>query len=337
MNKVKVHSVRLLLYVGILLGSALMLGVALRVDFAALGHLWGMAGWSLLWLVPYRGVYFLLFALGWWQLLKTFPQANRLSIAYLWWISSVREAIDRLLPVASVGGGVAGARLVSWRGIAVIQAGASVIVEVILTLASSYLFAVLGVVLMMGVATLTAPQRQVLMAVAWTLPVPLACFVLLRYGGWFARLERILGALVGLDAGADRGAALDREIRAALRRLSSLLTAGVLQLAALMSASLEIWFVLRLFGHPIDLISAVVLESATQAVRHAAFFIPGGLGAQEAGFVLFGQLFGIDPELALAVSLAKRLREILCGLPALLSWQWAELRRLRRPSRITCG
>jgi len=46
--------------------------------------------------------------------------------------------------------------------------------------------------------------------------------------------------------------------------------------------------------------------------------------------VLFGQMLGITGELALAVSMAKRMREVLCGLPALLSWQWLEGRRLHR-------
>jgi hypothetical protein len=27
--------------------------------------------------------------------------------------------------------------------------------------------------------------------------------------------------------------------------------------------------------------------------------------------------------------MAKRMREVLCGLPSLLSWQWMEARRLR--------
>jgi putative membrane protein len=327
--------VRILVYAGSLVGLALLLTIILRIDFSAFGHLWESAGWSLLSIVPYRSLYFLFFALGWWQLLKTYPHADRLSIAYLWWISSVREAIDRLLPVASVGGGVAGVRLVSWKGMARAQVSASVVVEVILTLASSYAFAALSTLLMMEFSTLTPLQHQVLTGVAWTLPVPLACFVLLRYGNWFARLERILGVVVGIDAGAERGAALDREIRAALRQPGPLLKAGALQFTALLSASLEIWIVLRLFGHPVDLTTAVALEGAIQAVRHAAFFIPGGLGAQEAGLVLFGRLFGIDAELALAVSLAKRLREVMCGVPSLLSWQWLELRRIRSSPMIS--
>jgi uncharacterized membrane protein YbhN (UPF0104 family) len=69
-----------------------------------------------------------------------------------------------------------------------------------------------------------------------------------------------------------------------------------------------------------------------QAMRHLAFMVPAGLGVQEATLVLFGSALGISSELALAVSMAKRLREVLCGVPALLSWQWLEGRRLQAPS-----
>jgi hypothetical protein len=50
--------------------------------------------------------------------------------------------------------------------------------------------------------------------------------------------------------------------------------------------------------------------------------------------VLFGQVLGVGSELALAVSMVKRVREVLCGLPSLASWQWLEARRLtvKRPA-----
>jgi len=72
------------------------------------------------------------------------------------------------------------------------------------------------------------------------------------------------------------------------------------------------------------------LESLTLAVRHFAFFVPGGIGVQEAGLVLFGNLIGLPADLAVALSLAKRVREIGFGVPALLSWQWVEGRRLQQ-------
>ncbi len=44
--------------------------------------------------------------------------------------------------------------------------------------------------------------------------------------------------------------------------------------------------------------------------RSAAFFVPSGLGVQEGGYVLLGAIFGLGPETALALSLAKRAREL---------------------------
>ena len=104
--------------------------------------------------------------------------------------------------------------------------------------------------------------------------------------------------------------------------------AGALQFVALVSAAFEIWWALRLFDHPISAASSIMLEGLTQAVRHLAFIVPAGLGVQEAALVLFGHALGIGTELALAVSAVKRLREVLCGVPPLLSWQ-LEARRLR--------
>ena len=43
--------------------------------------------------------------------------------------------------------------------------------------------------------------------------------------------------------------------------------------------------------------------------------------------------FGIDAELALALSMAKRLREVLLGVVSLLSWQWMEGRQIHKEWR----
>ncbi len=172
-----------------------------------------------------------------------------------------------------------------------------------------------------------------LVALLLSLPIPVVTGILLRYGSVFERIESFLRPMLGVSAFADGGASLDRELRACLSRGWTLAFAGSLQLLAFFSASFETWFALRLFGHPIDLRSAVMLESMTQAMRHLAFVVPAGLGVQEAMFVLFGHVLGLSGELALAVSMAKRLREVVCGVPALLSWQLAEASRLRAPLR----
>jgi putative membrane protein len=316
-------------YLGGFLGLCLLIAMALRTDLAAMLHTLRSAGWPLLCLAPYRALYFMLYAVGWLYLLWPYDPKRRAGLGYVFWVTSVREAIDRLLPVASVGGGVVGVRLMRWRGLAAAPVSATVIVEIVLTLTVSYLFTAVGLMLLLQLSAAGAQYHRFLLGFLVSLPAPAATLLLLRYGSVFARLERFLARWVGESALAAEAASLDRELRACLRRWRTLLSAGALQFAALMTGSFEVWFALRLFGHPVPVDAAVILESMTQAVRHLAFIVPAGLGVQEAALVLFGHALGIDGELALAVSMAKRLREVLCGLPCLLSWQWMEGRRLR--------
>jgi hypothetical protein len=50
---------------------------------------------------------------------------------------------------------------------------------------------------------------------------------------------------------------------------------------------------------------------------------------QEAVVLLLGELLGISPQVSLSLALVKRARELLFGVPALLSWQWLEWRQWR--------
>jgi putative membrane protein len=315
------------LYVGALVGVAVLVLLAVRVDLAAMVHVLTLAGWPLLWLLPFRVFYFLPYALGWGILLRGVEGGSRAGLGYLFWVATVREAVDRLLPVASVGGGVIGVRLLRWRGLPVAQIGASIIVEILLTLFAMYLFFVMGVLLLFQGGESFHEHSRLLLALVVTLPVPLGTAWLLRYG------SRFLIGLVGENSLSEGVASLDRAIRATLSRHRALLVTGFLQFGGLLSGSFEIWFVLRLFRHPVDWRAAIVVESLTQAVRHLAFVIPAGLGVQEAALVVFGRTFGIDAELALAVSMAKRAREILLGVVSLLSWQWMEGRQIHKEWR----
>ncbi|MGB6450059.1 MAG: lysylphosphatidylglycerol synthase domain-containing protein [Steroidobacteraceae bacterium] len=327
------RNLKIAAYIGGVLGLALLIVLFVRSDFIGMLQVLGLAGWRLLWLIPYRILFFLLYAIGWFNLIRPYDPNRHAGLGYMLWVTSVREAIDRLLPVASVGGGIAGVRLLRWRGLTATPASATVIVEILLTLIASYLFAVVGLLLLVDAKAGGSEYRHLILALLVSLPVPVGTALLLRYGSVFERLEGVLRPFVVAGAVSAGATALDHEVRACLRRGRALLIAGGLQFAALVSGSVEIWFVLRLFGHPVSVRAALVMESMTQAMRHLAFVIPGGLGVQEGTLVLFGHVLGVNSELALAVSMAKRMREVLCGLPSLASWQWVEGWRLRRPNR----
>jgi hypothetical protein len=49
---------------------------------------------------------------------------------------------------------------------------------------------------------------------------------------------------------------------------------------------------------------------------------------QEWGYAMLAPLFGLPAEMGLAVSLLKRAREIVLGVPALIYWQAVESRRV---------
>ena len=318
-------------YIGGVLGLILLAIILRHTDLQELWHTALMAGGQLLWLAPYRLLFFLLYALGWVQLLRPYVDGKDIGLGFIFWATTVREAVDRLLPVASVGGGVVGVRLLYQRGLPIGAAGATVVVEILITIVALYLFAVLGLLLLIDLEPAGAMSRYLLPTVLLCLPVPVLTAALLRYGSVFARLQGILRQIAGINLPADGAAALDREIQACLKRTGSLAYVGGLQFVALVSGSLEIWFVLRVVGHPIGFAAALIMESLTQAVRHLAFFVPAGIGVQEGMLIQFGQTFGVSSELALTVSFAKRMREILCGVPALVSWSLAEGRRSQQP------
>ena len=45
-----------------------------------------------------------------------------------------------------------------------------------------------------------------------------------------------------------------------------------------------------------------------------------------------GAIFGVPPELSLGVSLIRRARDLVVGVPILLLWQLVDVRRLRAAS-----
>jgi putative membrane protein len=198
-----------------------------------------------------------------------------------------------------------------------------------------YLFCGIGVVLM---ARLAAGPGQVWIVAAsllLSLPLPVLSWWLLRHGAPFQWLQRWAVRLLGPDNGIAlrlNGAALDADVRRLFRERGLVARAMGLSLLSYLLGSFETWYALTLLGHPVGLQAAIAIEALTQAARHASFLVPAGLGVQEAAVILIGHLAGVGGDVALSLALVKRMREVLIGIPALLSWQWFETRRPRRPA-----
>jgi putative membrane protein len=290
-----------------------------------------IAGWGLFWLGPLHIVPVLLDALAYRTLLRIQPAAP--SLRYVFWVSAVREAVNNLLPVARVGGELVGVRLLHKRDVPIAVGGACAILLLTLTAAGLYLLTLAGLGLLLSNIPgthIAGPVGVVLLAM---LPGMILMVVVERHGNIFSRLDRIIEIITGghkLLARWVRPEELDAEIRRFYSRLRVLFMAGLWKFLSLAAEAAEVWVILYLLGHPVAVWQAIVMETMSLAVRGAAFIVPAGVGVQEGGFILIGQLIGVPAEFAIAVSLAKRFRELLFGVPSIVSWQWAEGRQLQR-------
>ena len=287
-------------------------------------------GWGLLPITLFHVVPLSFSALSWRELL---PLSSRPNVIRITWIRWIRESVNSLLPVAGVGGDVVSARLAHQRGVPGAQAAASMVVDTTVGVATQMVFVIAGVTLLVVRSSDGAAGRvasTLLIGVAG-FAVAIATFVRLQHRNMFVTLSNLARRLTPekwLTGLAGSASAVDDAVVATYRRGSALARSNVLRLFGWAAGAGEIWLIMHFLRRPLNVTDAFVLESLGSGVRAAAFMVPGALGALEGGLVLFGALLGLPADLALAISLSKRVRELALGLPGLVVWQWVEGRRL---------
>jgi hypothetical protein len=158
-------------------------------------------------------------------------------------------------------------------------------------------------------------------------------FVQMRGAGAAVRMVLRLANLLGLLGTAepdDAARVLQGELTKLHNSPKRLLSCTALHLLCWVLVGGETWLLCALLGAPIGLGAAVVIDALISGLRSAAFMVPQALGVQEGGYMLLGALFGLSPEIALALSLVRRARDLLIGAPVLTIWQITEGRRAMR-------
>lgn len=282
-------------------------------------------GWGLVAVVLWESLPILLDSLSWRALLRGPDRPGLGAVARARWI---RQSVNQLLPVFSIGGEVVGARVLAAGGMSGVAAGASVVVDLTLAVVTQAVFTLFGLALLVIDYGYSGAVGPVLIGTAILLLCVLG-FYLAQRGGLFGFLAKIPASVTGdtwlaLVGGAER---LDGEVRALYRLPGALWRNALWQMASWVAGAGEVWLALYFMGHPVGIVEALVIQSLGRAVRSAAFMVPGGLGVQEAGFMVIAGLLGLGPDVGLALSLVKRVRELVVGVPGLLAWQWTEGRR----------
>lgn len=303
-------------------GMAVLIGLTVWYGADHVGQAIVSTGWAAAWVVAARLVALAGAGTGWWLL---FPRGERPSPFTCVLLRLVREAANALLPLAQIGGDFIGARCLALRGVRGTLAAASVIVDVLMQAGTQLMFAVVGLILLIELGGNEYVAWPVAIGIAIAIPALGGFFVAQRHYG-----QRLLKKLLSFVAG-ERDwlvfGAID-ELYARLASLYSnhggLVRSVIVHQAVWFFGAIEVWVVFRFMGHPIDYGDAVVIESLMHAVRGAAFAVPAALGAQEGGLIVLCSIFGIPPEAALALSLVKRLPDLVIGVPGLIAWQVME-------------
>jgi putative membrane protein len=308
---------------GLLIGVGLLVALGERAGWAALGlALVGSAG-PIACASAYRFVSLTLNTLGWRSLL---PVAQRPRFGSLLCFRWMGEAVNSMLPVAQVGGDVVRAHRLVTAGVPAPDAGASMIGDLTAGVLSQLVFTLLGLVALLWQARVGALWGPTGVGLAVVVLLGLGAATLLRLGvsPFVSRLP-IWPAMTARWKGLAGGAArLDAALRALMGRRRALAAALGWHLAGWLSQVGETWIVLTMLGVPRSWAQALVIESLAATARGVAFFVPGGLGVQEATVVGIGRYLGLPAEPALALGLIKRLRELVVGLAGVALWAYTE-------------
>jgi putative membrane protein len=303
-------------------GLSVLIGLTLWYGADQVGADIVSAGWATAAVVVARVAAVAIAGGGWWLL---FPREQRPSVWLCVGLRFVREGANALLPLAQIGGDFIGARCLALRGVRGTLAAASVIVDVLMQATSQLAFAIVGLTLLIAMGGNELVVWPIAVGIALALPA-LGGFLLVQ--GELGR--RLVKKVLSMFAG-DREWLVFGAIDELFARLDALyanriglIRSGIWHLIGWFVGAIEVFVVLNAMGYPLDFGDAVIIESLMHAVRGASFAIPSALGAQEGGLIVLCAIFGIPPEAALALSLVKRIPDLVLGVPGLLAWQAME-------------
>lgn len=238
------------------------------------------------------------------------------------------RSVNSLLPVATIGGEIVKARILILHGSTTNDSTASVMVDKAAQVISVIIWGLTGLGLL---AYLSLDDQLVKSALIGFMVLGLCTigFMLVQRAGIFSLVAKLGSKLVKLDTWDDIHAdanAIDNIVREVYRRKSRFMAACLVKAFGLSLQTFEVWLACYLLGFPVGFLEALMLKSLTSSLSDVAFLVPNGYGIQEGAYILLGGLLGMSPEMALAVSIATRIRELFIDLPGLLYWQLFESR-----------
>lgn len=241
----------------------------------------------------------------------------------------LRDSTADVLPITQLGGIAFAARALVLAGMDAPRACAAVIADVTTEAFAQGLYVLVGVMASLSLLYASAavsPYVGAMLAGAILLSAGSIGFALLQLAGskWAKNMaDKFFPAKVS------RAYAFHQAIRATYHRRGRVMLSIILQLAGWMASGLWLWVIFKIMGIQSDLRMAIAIQALVEGLRSATVFVPASVGIQEAGYAALAPVFGLTPEIGLAVSLLRRGRDFVVAVPVILLWQLMEGRTFR--------
>ncbi|WP_282759077.1 lysylphosphatidylglycerol synthase domain-containing protein [Komagataeibacter saccharivorans] len=255
----------------------------------------------------------------------------------------IRDAAASCLPFSQLGGMVLGIRATSSSDLFAGRRGRHVdggeaacanLVDITTEVMGQILFILTAVLCLMAHQQSSPFARPVLIGLG-LLTLGIAGFIYTqRRGGDLLRgVGRKLGhnmAAQWQDAMLSSADSIQERFDAIWSHPGRIAQGALLHYVGWLGSAATIWIAYYFLGAHLSFSGAVAIEGVACGIMSVSFLVPAGLGVQEAAYMALGSAFGIAPSVSLGLSLLRRGRELVIGIPMLLLWQGMEMRGLRR-------
>jgi uncharacterized protein (TIRG00374 family) len=257
-------------------------------------------------------------------------------------IRSAGEVVNMTTPTAYLGGEPLKAYLLKKRNVPIAEGAASVVIAKTTMTIAEVCFILTGIALGFWILGAGSSAGQTITAALISVALlvcSIAGFVFIQHRGLFASILSIVKKfglrIRALEAQEEHLLSIDRTILNFYRhhKRAFLASTGVYFFGWL-AESLEVFGIIYFLGGSVSFWAAISIGALAVFIKGGSFFIPGSLGAQDAGNLLLLQAFGYSDVTGITFALLRRFRELVWIAIGLLCLAMVGKRGMNQDQRV---
>ncbi|MBX3304185.1 MAG: flippase-like domain-containing protein [Nitrospira sp.] len=257
-------------------------------------------------------------------------------------IRTAGEVVNMTTPTAYLGGEPLKAYLLKKYNVPMTEGAASVVIAKTTVTIAEVCFILTGIALgfvILGTGSSAVQTITAALVSVGLLVCSIAGFVFIQHRGLFASilsLVKKLGLRIRvLEAQEEHLLSIDRTILNFYGHHQKKFFASVgVCFFGWLAESLEVFAIIYFLGGSVSFLSAVSIGALAAFIKGGSFFIPGSLGAQDAGYMLLLQAFGYSDVTGITFALLRRFRELVWIAIGLLCLAMVGKRGMSQDQRV---